>query len=221
MNRRELLDDLTGRIVRIRSDHPVRVAIDGVDASGKTTLANELVSPIEAMGRPVIRASIDRFHNPSHIRRSRGDRSAEGYFRDSFDYDGLAEALLHPLGQAGSRRFKRAIFDFQSDSAIDARVEEAPPDSVLLFDGVFLLRPELRHYWDLSIFVRADFATTVGRAEIRDADLFGSRAAVRQRYEERYVPGQQLYLSEATPEQYASVVVDNNDPARPTLVAPP
>jgi hypothetical protein len=32
------------------------------------------------------------------------------------------------------------------------------------------------------------------------------------------VPGQQLYLRTAHPEAIASVVIDNNDPARPTPV---
>jgi hypothetical protein len=40
----------------------VRVAIDGVDGVGKTTLADELVAPLQLLGRDVIRASIDGFH---------------------------------------------------------------------------------------------------------------------------------------------------------------
>ena len=96
-------------------------------------------------------------------------------------------------------------------------MEEASPDAVLLFDGVFRLRSELRPYWDFSIFVRADFDVTVARAEARDHHQFGSNALVRQRYAERYVPGQRLYLAEAQPEPYASVVVDNNDAVHPRL----
>ena len=43
---------------------------------------------------------------------------------------------------------------------------------------------------------------------------------VRRRYEERYVPGQRLYLSSVRPERWASVIVDNNDPASPVLEYP-
>jgi uridine kinase len=217
MNRDELLSELAGRIAKIRREHPVRVAIDGVDAAGKTTLANELVEPLEARGRNVIRASIDRFHNPASIRKSRGSDSPEGYFRDSFNYTGLAEALLEPLGPTGTCRYRRAIFDFRSDSPVDAPLEEAAPDSVLLFDGVFLLRPELRRHWDFSVLVHADFQITVKRAEKRDRELFGSKAAVRVRYERRYVPGQQLYHCEVQPECWASVIINNNDPGQPSI----
>jgi hypothetical protein len=38
----------------------------------------------------------------------------------------------------------------------------APPDAVLVFDGVFLLRPQLNNAWDLRIFLEVDFQETLG-----------------------------------------------------------
>ena len=143
--------------------------------------------------------------------------SPEGYFADSFDYAGLGRALLEPMGPGGTRRFRRAIFDHRSDGPVEDPVEQVAPDAVLLFDGVFLLRPELRKYWDFSIFLRADFEVTMKRAEERDLELYGSVAKVRLRYEQRYVPGQRLYLSEVQPEGRASVVIDNNDLTQPFI----
>jgi uridine kinase len=219
MTRQELVAALADRIAHVKRSHPIRVAVDGVDAAGKTTLADELVSPLERVGRVVIRASIDGFHNPAAVRYQRGRFSPEGYFRDSFNHTRLIEVLLAPLGPGGDLRHRRAIFEFRLDRPVEASLEEASPGAVLLFDGVFLLRPELRPYWDFSVFVRADFEVTVPRAEARDHHLFGSTEQVRQRYAERYVPGQQQYLAEAQPERYASVVVDNNDAAHPRLGA--
>ena len=184
MRRLELINELSSRISEVFRDHPVRVAIDGVDASGKTMLADELVVPRQRMGRSVIRASIDGFHNPATIRRRRGATSAEGYYYDSFNYTDLIKELLVPLGPGGSLRYRRAVFDFRTDSPLNASVEEAQFDAVLLFDGVFLLRPELCQYWDFSIFVHADFQVTVRRAEVRDLGLFGSATTVRSRYQQ-------------------------------------
>lgn len=217
MDRQNFVRQLALRIAAIDLQHPVRVAIDGVDAAGKTTLADELAPAVAGLGRPVIRASIDGFHNPQATRRRRGSTSPEGYFHDSFNYPALVEGLLEPLGPRGSRRFRRAVFDFRSDRVVDAPVETAGLNSVLIFDGVFLLRPELRENFDFSVFLKADFSVTVDRAALRDIELFGSAEEVRHRYVHRYVPGQQLYLASARPDRAASLVVNNNDPLRPKI----
>jgi uridine kinase len=216
MRHSELGASLAARIRAVRREHPVRVAIDGVDAAGKTTLADDLARELERCGCSVIRASIDGFHNPAAVRHRRA-ASGEGYFRDSFDYEALSRALLTPLGPSGSRRYCRAVFDHRTDSPVQAPTEEARKDAILLLDGVFLLRSELRAHWDFSIFVAADFRVTVARAEVRDRGLFGNPTDVRRRYESRYVPGQRLYLESERPRSHASVVVLNDDPEDPAL----
>lgn len=217
MERRELIDNIALQIAAIERPHPVRVAIDGVDASGKTTFADELAPVMSALGRPVLRASVDGFHNPAAVRRRRGALSPDGYYHDSFNYPALIAALLQPLGPGGSLLFRRAVFDFRTDTVLNVPLEQAEPNSILLLDGVFLLRPELRSYFDFSIFLRADFSVTVARAEQRDLELLGTIEEVRRRYRERYVPGQKLYLSLVSPEDLASLVIDNNDPLRPAI----
>lgn len=42
----------------------LRVAVDGLTASGKTSLGHELAERISATGRPVLRASLDDFKRP-------------------------------------------------------------------------------------------------------------------------------------------------------------
>ncbi len=113
--------------------------------------------------------------------------------------------------------YEHADFDLGSDVALSGPGEVAPVEAILLFDGVFLLRPELRGWWDLSIYVRASFDVALGRAKARDLPLFGSVATVVQRYMSRYQPGQRQYLEYCQPERAASVVFDNDDPARPTV----
>lgn len=218
MKRAALLRDLAARIVAVARPRPTRVAIDGVDGAGKTTLADELAPAVERLGRPVVRASIDGFHRPAAMRRRRGSVSPAGYLHDSFDHPALLDALLRPLGPGGSLALRRAVFDFRTDRRVDPPLEHAGPDAVLLFDGVFLLRPELRDDFDFSIFVRTCFDVTVERAVRRDARLFGSPEEARRLYEEPYVPGQRLYLATVRPERWASVVLDNDDPARPVVV---
>src|SRR5262249_19722962 len=111
MKRSTLIKMLAARVVGVICPHPVRIAIDGVDGVGKTTLADELVDAVSAYNRSVIRASIDGFHNPRSDRYRLGRNSPEGYFRDSFNHSALISLLLAPLGPGGTRRYRRAVFD--------------------------------------------------------------------------------------------------------------
>ena len=218
MNRSVLLRELATRITQIEWTHPVRVAIDGVDAAGKTTLAEELVPYLESMHRPVIRASIDGFHNPASVRYARGKLSPQGYYLDSFNYNALLKFLLDPLGPAGTLKYAPQVFDYRADREIHHQLISAAPNAVLLFDGVFLLRPELAGHWDFSLFVDATFEVTLERARERDLNLFGSDDDVLRQYEQRYIPGQKMYFVECQPKGRASVIIDNNDPNNPVIV---
>lgn len=51
MTRKHILQQLANEILTLRHTHPLRVAIDGIDAAGKTTLADELVPLIEERGQ--------------------------------------------------------------------------------------------------------------------------------------------------------------------------
>ena len=218
MTRSELVDRLAEFIVSVKRPHPVRVAIDGVDGAGKTALADELVTPIEDRGKRVIRASVDGFHRPRSQRYARGADSPEGYYHDSFDYEVVRSELLDPLGPGGSRQYQRAVFDFLSDSPVREPIRNASAHSVLLFDGVFLLRPELNDCWEYRVFLRVDFQVALRRMSHRDQALFGSADATRARFRARYMPGQCIYLKTVRPQERADVVVENNDPANPRLL---
>jgi hypothetical protein len=57
-----------------------------------------------------------------------------------------------------------------------------------------------------------DFEVALQRAERRDAELFGSSAAVRDRYLRRYFPAQRHYLETVRPKERADVVIQNDGP---------
>lgn len=206
------------RIIMARQRaHVLRVAIDGPDAAGKTTLADALAVRLAGL-RPTVRVSIDGFHRPRAERLRRGDLSPEGYYQDSFDHDALRRLVLEPLGPGGDRWYRPAVFDHRSDVAVAHPPERAPADAVLLVDGVFLQSPALRDHWDLRVFVDVDPDEAVRRAETRDAGLLGGQASVRQRYRRRYLPGQQLYRERCSPTTHADVVIDNTDLHHPVLI---
>jgi len=215
-----VLEYLADAVVAVQRAHPVRVAIDGIDAAGKTTLADELSGRVAARGFPVIRASIDGFHRPRRERYRLGRESPEGYYRDSFDFEVLRRELLDPLGPGGDRRYRTAVFDLAADQPRSSPKLSADPDAVLLFDGVFLRQPVLEGCWDLVVFVECSPDTAVLRGVRRDAGRWGTAAEVETRYRERYLPGQWMYLTECRPRERAEILVINDDPAAPVLAGP-
>lgn len=191
----------------------VLVGIDGPDAAGKTTFAERL--SVE-LGGGVVRGSTDAFHNSVAVRRRRGELSPDGYYQDAFDYMAIVDELLEPF-RAGRTRVATSRYDYGKEAPIQVDVA-VPTRSVLVFDGVFLLREELRHYWTLSVYLSVSPEESLRRGAARDADLFGSEAEAKRRYTARYIPAQALYRAEAHPERLANVVVDNTELADPILL---
>ena len=220
MNQEKLIKFLTSAILNTNVHHPVRVVIDGVDASGKTTLADSLADYLKSENMNIIRASIDNFHNPKSIRYQKGRNSPEGYYRNSFNNQAVIDNLLVPLGKNGNLKYTRAVFDFKTDKEIPLSVETAKKDSILIMDGVFLLRPELVDYWDLKLFLEASFKNTVKRAVKRDGYYLGSEQEILEKYNQRYVPGQRLYFKKAKPKKKADIIVDNSDFENPVIISP-
>ncbi len=223
--RDELLSRLAEAVQSVAIAHPTRVAVDGPPAAGKTTLADELAAVLRAQGREVIRATIEGFLRPRSQRFRRGEYSAEGNYFDSHDWAALRRVLLDPLGPGGDRRYRDAVYDRRTDTPLSQPATKAAVDAVLLFDGVFLLRPELNDGWDLRIFVSAGFEETLNRARVR-AEALGrplgsggpesiSAAEVERRWRHRYKPGQQLYLDLARPTDQADIIVHNDEIERP------
>jgi uridine kinase len=219
------VEDLQSKLVEkianfIRHHKPaliLRVGVDGVDGVGKTVFADMLGRAIEAQGRPVIRASVDGFHNPCKERYRRGRASPEGFYLDSYDYAGLKTVLLDPLGPGGSRTYCSAIFDHFTDSPLPVRTSVADHSSVLVFDGIFLHRAELRDIWDLSIFLDAPFEVTIPRGARRGPG-WGS-PDVHAPSNQRYLEGQRLYLRESEPQKLANFVIDYSDLANAIVVS--
>jgi uridine kinase len=174
VDRAAVLDELATRLASVSLGWPVRVAIDGRTASGKTTLANEVASLIRNKGRPVIRTSIDGFHRPKAARYARGRYSPEGYYYDARDLAAMMTLLLEPLGPDGDRLYRTQSFDLENDPPVEQEPQSAPADAVLVVDGTFLQRPELRNGWDIMIFVKASERTAERSGVARDSQRLGA-----------------------------------------------
>jgi uridine kinase len=215
--RAEMVARLAEQLGRHRLPHTLRVAINGPDAAGKTRLADDLASAL-TRSRNVLRLGVDHFHQPVEIRRRRGSLSPEGYYLDSFDHEAVVDSVLRPLGPGGDGHYLPSTYDLWPERHVAPERRRAGDDAILLFDGVFLLRPALRDHWDVAVYLHVEPEETLRRALVRDVQLFGSAATVKERYLARYLPGQELYRADARPLDRADIVLDLGDPLRPVVV---
>jgi uridine kinase len=211
-----VLSNIASYIQQLPGPRVKRVGIDGVDGAGKTVFADELRSILLDRGCHVIRASVDGFHNPREVRYRLGRYSPDGFYLASYNYEALITALLKPLSPGGSRIYRLAVFDHFLDRPTEMPELEAPLDAVLLFDGIFLHRPELRLYWDLSVFLEVPFEISLPRGAARGEAWGDSDPASPS--SRRYVDGQRRYLKECHPHDLASIVVDNSSLSIPRVV---
>ena len=206
-----VLDTIRQRLEGVLAPGLTIVAVDGVDGAGKTTFADALAEHLRSGGLHVLRASVDHFHHPRVVRYARGKTSPEGFYRDSYNYAALREELLYPARIGRPARL--ALFDHRIDAPIEAEPQLIALPSLLVFDGLFLHRPELRDEWDLSIFLDVPFEVSYARMAERD----GSNPKPTARVNRRYYLGQQLYFAEANPQASADIVIDYADFDRPAI----
>ncbi len=219
MERKTLLEKLALKISPLKTEGPVLVGIDGVDGAGKTTLADELVPYIEALNRTVVRASIDGFHNPKEVRVMKGILSPEGYFEDSFDQQFLINEFLTPLKKVRhSAVLRSAKHDWKTESVVADKSIVVDQSTIVLFEGVFLFRPELIKFWDYKIYVQIAPDTSLHRGITRDSQLLGGDEVTRGKYLKRYIPGQKIYHDKHDPVSQANLVIQNDVPTDPKIL---
>ena len=113
---------------------------------------------------------------------------------------GVARISIDEFHRPNQARYYPDSFDF---GAFRKAVEAAPQP--LVADGGFLLHPDLRELWDLTIFLRCDRQVALERGLARDSSWIEN---AEERYATRYVPGETQYLEEVGPESLADLVVD-------------
>lgn len=211
-DRLAMLDAILDRLCKLRQEHPLRVAVDGGTAAGKTTLAEELARRHDERGGAAIHGSFDFFKVPPE------NRTEQGLGAHIFDADALIEELLQPLGPGGSRRYRVATYDTWMRRSLRERpARTAPDDAIAFVDGAFLWTDQLQAWWDFWIFVEVDTSVATERYVIRDAlwEDDPDPERMRAKFAERYLPAESAYARAAEPWRNADVLVGNDDPARP------
>lgn len=190
-----LVAELVERVDAFPKDTWTRVLVDGAPPTRPGALADALVDPLRAKGRPTLRVSAGDFLRPASVRLEHGRTDPESFRTSWLDVGGLLREVLDPLDPGGTGRVLPSLWDADRDRASRADYVTLPPGGVLLLDGTLLLDKWLP-------------------AELT-VHLWLSKAAL-----ERQTPEEERWTLPAY-EDYepgADVTVRYDHPARPALV---
>jgi uridine kinase len=199
--------DLVSRILGKRAaGRPTLVAIDGRCAAGKSTLARQLAEELDT----TVTFSIDDFHHPREYRYRQGEDSAQGYYEDAFDTAAIVELVLKPLRNGPyPAHCHPSSLDLTTNVPSTALPVTVPANAIVIFEGLFTLRPELNPYWDFRILIDVTPETSIARAQARDP---GPAEVTERKYRLRYEPAWLLYVDAEHPESRADIVIPRLEP---------
>lgn len=188
---------------------PLIVGITGADASGKSVFATSLERELSARGEDVQLVHVDDFHH-QRAHRYGGDLAEHRKYLDqSIDFQALVDSVLSPILHQGELQRTLRHLDIASDQYTVERHYRVSERTVVLVEGVFLLREDIRPFVDLMIFLHASSEQLVRRGMVRDAELLGDDA--ERRFREKYLPAQAELFSRVPPHEHADIVIDNTD----------
>lgn len=172
------------------------VGVSGIDAAGKGWVSAKLAAELRAAGLQVAVCGLGGWLNLPGIRFNRRDPGGH-YYAHAFRLEPFVRDLLLPL----RARRQVDLVMHQADEASEAfRLERIVHQDVdvIVAEGPFLFRRDLREIFDLALWVECSFETALERAVARGQD--GPMAgATRMAYQRINFPAQRVHFERDLP----------------------
>jgi uridine kinase len=152
----------------------------------------------------------DEFH-PEGYRAGGGSAAfaPARYLEAGFDFAAFRRMVMAPAAPGGSGRLTLSLEDPEQRAMLVR-------DGILVADGCFLAKPDLRDAWDFVIWLDVSIEMMVERAARSDVAWVGDEARVRRHYQTFWRETHALYEA-LGPRETANAIVDNEDASRPRL----
>jgi putative intracellular protease/amidase len=180
-------------------DGAVRLLVDGHPSTHPEALADALVAPLRAAGRPVARIRVRDFLRPASLRLERGREDPDALLGAWIDVAGLNREVLDAVGPRGSGRYVPSLRDPVTDRS--TRASSVDAELVVVLDGSLALGQGLAT--DLAVHLALRAATLTRRTAPEETWTLAAYAR---------------YDREVRPAEVADVVVRVDDARHPALV---
>ncbi|HEX4823889.1 MAG TPA: hypothetical protein VFV19_06225 [Candidatus Polarisedimenticolaceae bacterium] len=196
----DLANMVAYRRLESRGDRALLVAISGIDASGKGCLATRLSANLKRLGLNVATIGIDPWQTSPALRQEAAD-PAEHFYLHGYRFDDLFERVIEPLRRDRAIDLEVELIDPHAGTRYTSRLTYEAID-VILLEGIFLFKRELRERYDVSVWVDCDFPKALERAIVRNQEGLPEDRLVAD-YERVYFPAQRLHLGADRPREHA------------------
>jgi hypothetical protein len=166
-----------------------------------------VAAALTAVAIPVARVSAGDFLRARSIRLEHGRDDPDGFYDLWYDLPALRREVLDPLAPGGRGSWLPRLRDRETDRSVRAELQIAPPGTVAVVDGRFLLRDDIRSGFDLLVHLSVSPAA---RARRLPADELA-----------RVLPAWARYLDECHPAEHADLVAKFDHPDRPAVLVGP
>ena len=206
------------REMRADSTRAFLVAIDGPMAAGKSTLTRQIAAQLESRGLQVAVVHGDDFLNPDAVRKPPQPLQGEPldkaltYYEHTVNEERMAE-MLQAIRQPGGFTGEYLAYNLKEDAYQEPRPYDIKPGTIVLVEGLFLLKEGMRRLFDTSIFMDLEPEQTLARALSRNAQEGNdkiplSEKGLRDKFNERYGRGFYEFYRERDEPRDADIVVD-------------
>ncbi len=181
------------------------IGIDGLGGAGKTTIASLLKLYLDNKSINSFILHIDDFIYPRNIRYNEAKEEWYCYYNLQWRYDYLIKEILMPIKKGIEIDKRIELYDKEKDKYLLEQIK-IPMGSILLLEGIFLQRKELREYIDYYIYL--DVPKEIRLKHVIERDKYiGSVEEIKKKYERRYFPAEDIYVKKYCPAENADIVL--------------
>lgn len=181
------------------------VGIDGLGGAGKSTISEELYELLSEENYNVALLHIDDFIHPRAVRYNDNYAEWECYYNIQWRYDYLINEIINPIRNGTEFDTMVELYDKDNDTYFLSEVN-IPVGSIVIIEGVFLQRQELKDAFDYMIYIDIPEEVRFNRVLERDRYI-GDKEQIKAKYDNRYFPAEHHYIELCSPSENADYII--------------
>ncbi|MFD2132884.1 uridine kinase [Pseudogracilibacillus auburnensis] len=204
------MKNIVERMINLHSTNkrnPLLIGIDGLGGAAKTSYSQELKKNLEAEGFSTVLLHMDDFIHPKRIRYHANAPEWSCYYNDQWRYQCVIDQIFTPIKMGKKINQAIELYDKEHDTYKKETIF-IDNDTIVLVEGVFIQRLELRAYFDFVIYIDVSKEKRLQRVLARDTYI-GNHAKILEKYEKRYFPAEEYDQEKCSPCLKADYVVKN------------